>query len=123
MTRVLYLHHIWPEGEDCLPKLKDALGKNFKQVTKTDEADLIVYIRIPWNKLLKQAVKVEPEFKRDDYQRRLLKEQLSYGEITLDNLIESIEEEREVLILDSVFFESDVAIQEAAELIKIKVRG
>jgi hypothetical protein len=121
VTRIGFAFHIWPEGETLLPKLKEALGANFETVSTA--ADLLVYIRIPWNTLLKQSVNKEPEFKQDAEQRALLKQVLSENERLLDKMIDEAEEEHNVLVLDSVFFESDAAILEAAELIKLKARG
>lgn len=112
----------WPEGASALESLEKHLGSNFEITKGLGQGDLLVYVRVPWNKLLKQCVRQVPEFKQDDQQRRELKQSLSGIERALDKRIEQLEDEWNVLILDDAYFENEVAIQVSAELIKQSVR-
>lgn len=99
--RISVIANDWPDGKEFIEASKKELGDNFVIVPELDlKADLIVYMRIPWNLLFKSMVKKFPEFKQDDALRKRLRKFLSGTERGLDKLIESIEDKYPVLVLD-----------------------
>lgn len=113
----------WPEGVDFKEKLEAALGYNFEltEGIEAPETALIVYVRVPWNMLLKQCIRNVPEFKKDDKARKELKQSLSGMERALDRAIEKLEDTHPVLVLTEEDVTDSVAV--CAELIKRNTRG
>lgn len=114
----------WPEGAPVFAELQRLLGENFKlHKGLVEGVDLIVYVRIPWNQLLKQCLKATPEFKGNDVARKELKQMLSATERSLDLTVSELENKERVLILDEDYFRSEGTIEISAELIRRSIRG
>jgi hypothetical protein len=124
INQIDVLSNTWPEGRPALDSIKEKLGNNFKfHAGLSGKADLVLYVRIPWNVLLKQCVKEVPEFKENTEARRELKQSLLAMEKTLDSTVTKLEEKLKVLVVDGTDLDSPQEIETNAHLIKIAIRG